>query len=219
MIRRPPRSTQGVSSAASDVYKRQVSTQSTWEINMEDTRRKVNNYIDSMRQGEEPIPFSFEEARGIREALGILNFSGAELLDPKELLTFMEENHFAAEFPVIYSLIWEIRNDKPMQLEMMVELLNEKMTERQVLTKVFDALDRDHNVCLSKQPQGVIAVSYTHLRAHETSLHLVCRLLLEKKKKKDIKIHWQQKTHKANQNPRTQQHNTYHTPCSKMQKK
>ena len=28
-----------------------------------------------------------------------------------------------------------------------------------------------------------IPVSYTHLRAHETSLHLVCRLLLEKKKK------------------------------------
>ena len=25
------------------------------------------------------------------------------------------------------------------------------------------------------------SVSYTHLRAHETSLHLVCRLLLEKK--------------------------------------
>ncbi|WP_460381736.1 hypothetical protein, partial [Staphylococcus aureus] len=24
------------------------------------------------------------------------------------------------------------------------------------------------------------AVSYTHLRAHETTLHLVCRLLLEK---------------------------------------
>src|SRR5665811_2489894 len=28
------------------------------------------------------------------------------------------------------------------------------------------------------------AVSYTHLRAHETVLDLVCRLLLEKKKKK-----------------------------------
>ena len=26
------------------------------------------------------------------------------------------------------------------------------------------------------------SVSYTHLRAHETTLHLVCRLLLEKKK-------------------------------------
>eukprot|EP00658_Telonema_sp_P-2_P036132 TRINITY_DN26189_c0_g1_i2.p1 TRINITY_DN26189_c0_g1~~TRINITY_DN26189_c0_g1_i2.p1 ORF type:complete len:112 (-),score=22.70 TRINITY_DN26189_c0_g1_i2:74-409(-) len=32
-----------------------------------------------------------------------------------------------------------------------------------------------------------IAVSYTHLRAHETPEHLVCRLLLEKKKNKIIK--------------------------------
>ena len=30
--------------------------------------------------------------------------------------------------------------------------------------------------------EGVWAVSYTHLRAHETPEHLVCRLLLEKKK-------------------------------------
>ena len=34
--------------------------------------------------------------------------------------------------------------------------------------------------------QGV-AVSYTHLRAHETGRNLVCRLLLEKKKKKNTK--------------------------------
>ena len=43
----------------------------------------------------------------------------------------------------------------------------------------------------------LIAVSYTHLRAHETVLDLVCRLLLEKKKiytynkcfgRRDIKI-------------------------------
>ena len=31
---------------------------------------------------------------------------------------------------------------------------------------------------------GGAAVSYTHLRAHETVLDLVCRLLLEKKKNK-----------------------------------
>eukprot|EP00658_Telonema_sp_P-2_P074306 TRINITY_DN63499_c0_g1_i1.p2 TRINITY_DN63499_c0_g1~~TRINITY_DN63499_c0_g1_i1.p2 ORF type:complete len:109 (-),score=20.66 TRINITY_DN63499_c0_g1_i1:135-461(-) len=31
-------------------------------------------------------------------------------------------------------------------------------------------------------PLGAVAVSYTHLRAHETPEHLVCRLLLEKKK-------------------------------------
>ena len=30
---------------------------------------------------------------------------------------------------------------------------------------------------------GIVSVSYTHLRAHETVLDLVCRLLLEKKKK------------------------------------
>ena len=28
---------------------------------------------------------------------------------------------------------------------------------------------------------GLTAVSYTHLRAHETLMNLVCRLLLEKK--------------------------------------
>ena len=31
--------------------------------------------------------------------------------------------------------------------------------------------------------EGVLPVSYTHLRAHETVLDLVCRLLLEKKNK------------------------------------
>src|SRR5660398_314146 len=31
--------------------------------------------------------------------------------------------------------------------------------------------------------KSLIAVSYTHLRAHETKANLVCRLLLEKKKK------------------------------------
>src|SRR5665213_4023820 len=31
---------------------------------------------------------------------------------------------------------------------------------------------------------NLIPVSYTHLRAHETGRNLVCRLLLEKKKKK-----------------------------------
>eukprot|EP00658_Telonema_sp_P-2_P033965 TRINITY_DN24838_c0_g1_i6.p1 TRINITY_DN24838_c0_g1~~TRINITY_DN24838_c0_g1_i6.p1 ORF type:complete len:102 (+),score=26.07 TRINITY_DN24838_c0_g1_i6:133-438(+) len=31
----------------------------------------------------------------------------------------------------------------------------------------------------------IYTVSYTHLRAHETPEHLVCRLLLEKKKKKN----------------------------------
>src|SRR5665811_2620034 len=36
------------------------------------------------------------------------------------------------------------------------------------------------------EPGDLMAVSYTHLRAHETVLDLVCRLLLEKKKKWDL---------------------------------
>eukprot|EP00825_Cyclidium_porcatum_P046474 TRINITY_DN7310_c0_g1_i2.p1 TRINITY_DN7310_c0_g1~~TRINITY_DN7310_c0_g1_i2.p1 ORF type:complete len:154 (-),score=46.53 TRINITY_DN7310_c0_g1_i2:334-795(-) len=45
MIRRPPRSTHCISSAASDVYKRQVSTQSTWVDNV-----RQNNETDTSSQ-------------------------------------------------------------------------------------------------------------------------------------------------------------------------
>ena len=40
------------------------------------------------------------------------------------------------------------------------------------------------------------AVSYTHLRAHETDSYLVCRLLLEKKKKRKIRNVCRQKRNK-----------------------
>ena len=44
--------------------------------------------------------------------------------------------------------------------------------------------ERKRELCpLCRQNGGLQAVSYTHLRAHETVLDLVCRLLLEKKKK------------------------------------
>src|SRR5674536_37821 len=39
------------------------------------------------------------------------------------------------------------------------------------------------------QAERAVPVSYTHLRAHETPEHLVCRLLLEKKKKKKTQTH------------------------------
>src|SRR5450759_1555975 len=47
--------------------------------------------------------------------------------------------------------------------------------------------DQNHHadmslVVYSKTSNGYTAVSYTHLRAHETRHDLVCRLLLEKKK-------------------------------------
>ena len=54
--------------------------------------------------------------------------------------------------------------------------------------KFYETKEKNHKLALSK-PKNIIswthgAVSYTHLRAHETRHDLVCRLLLEKKKKK-----------------------------------
>ena len=44
--------------------------------------------------------------------------------------------------------------------------------------------DRHTAALFGGAPHRAAPVSYTHLRAHETVLDLVCRLLLEKKKKK-----------------------------------
>ena len=40
-----------------------------------------------------------------------------------------------------------------------------------------------------KQANNFFPVSYTHLRAHETLMNLVCRLLLEKKNQSKEKMH------------------------------
>ena len=50
-----------------------------------------------------------------------------------------------------------------------------KLLEKAKETKIYK------NVLNNFSDATLVAVSYTHLRAHETTLHLVCRLLLEKK--------------------------------------
>src|SRR5678815_4245445 len=47
-----------------------------------------------------------------------------------------------------------------------------------------DPYSRPDSIKVSDSDISTDTVSYTHLRAHETPEHLVCRLLLEKKKKK-----------------------------------
>ena len=47
----------------------------------------------------------------------------------------------------------------------------------------FFGVPTSNNTRDQAQAEGIKAVSYTHLRAHETPEHLVCRLLLEKKNK------------------------------------
>ena len=43
--------------------------------------------------------------------------------------------------------------------------------------------DKNKPLIIFVHGSGLTPVSYTHLRAHETGRNLVCRLLLEKKKK------------------------------------
>src|SRR5450759_284354 len=50
----------------------------------------------------------------------------------------------------------------------------------ELLDRVQEMADNPNDV--TGVPTGFYAVSYTHLRAHETRHDLVCRLLLEKKK-------------------------------------
>ena len=50
----------------------------------------------------------------------------------------------------------------------------------QILNNIKGRYEDHHNVTYTDD--ALEAVSYTHLRAHETGRNLVCRLLLEKKK-------------------------------------
>ena len=73
-----------------------------------------------------------------------------------------------------------------------IEVLND-LAVVELISGNFDTAQNLLNQILVKDPFNLVAkeninyispVSYTHLRAHETVLDLVCRLLLEKKTKK-----------------------------------
>ena len=57
-------------------------------------------------------------------------------------------------------------------------------------TVFIDNNDEHLENYLNESNTVYLPVSYTHLRAHETGRNLVCRLLLEKKKKKKIKANF-----------------------------
>src|SRR5664280_3631876 len=63
-----------------------------------------------------------------------------------------------------------------LRVELLCQRVDDRLVERQRMDRVAPA--HGHNRTMS-YCSG--AVSYTHLRAHETVLDLVCRLLLEKK--------------------------------------
>ena len=67
-----------------------------------------------------------------------------------------------------------------------ISLTHKKVEEK----KMFGGLCFMVNdkMCVGVEQDRLMAVSYTHLRAHETVLDLVCRLLLEKKKKSNHSV-------------------------------
>ncbi len=62
---------------------------------------------------------------------------------------------------------------------------------------------------LRAKPPGPGFSSYTHLRAHETVLDLVCRLLLEKKKKKKCRLLLDKTQYKQYHNQQNKQLGTF----------
>ena len=71
--------------------------------------------------------------------------------------------------------------------------MNNKFLGMLGLAKRAGKVQTGEDICSKAVKSGVskliIAVSYTHLRAHETDSYLVCRLLLEKKKKQKTAAH------------------------------
>ena len=53
--------------------------------------------------------------------------------------------------------------------------------QNQGITLIVQNYTELNSLLRSRAGRGAVAVSYTHLRAHETDSYLVCRLLLEKK--------------------------------------
>ena len=89
----------------------------------------------------------------------------------------------------------ELQQNNKLQTENVVKQLYKQFTTEEISAKIaqlitppeldipvdviFQSIEDLHKSC---------PVSYTHLRAHETVLDLVCRLLLEKKKEHKYKL-------------------------------
>ena len=161
MIRRPPRSTQSRSSAASDVYKRQR-MEIPADISAESIREGIHAEL-AYRVLLQPELFplkTIDAVVPIWRTLGRLyREEGVHTWESSSFNTAQSCWEDLAQFPTITKGVGSQDADANEH-----ELVHTRVSE------------------YSKSIPHV-PVSYTHLRAHETLRYLVCRLLLEKKKK------------------------------------
>ena len=83
----------------------------------------------------------------------------------------------------VIQLAFEVDNDSLKDAVQSIRALkmlgsNISMPNKTVVHKYLDEVDEAAKLCGAI---NTVAVSYTHLRAHETGRNLVCRLLLDKK--------------------------------------
>ena len=183
MIRRPPRSTLDRSSAASDVYKRQILE---WYDQLGKLKYISLRYFNVCGASDDGVlgdakreTFGLMQ-NAIKGALGLkqfeLNYQKVSTPDGSPVRDYINVVDLADAHVKAYEYL--VKNDK---------------------SEVFNLGTGTGNSVL----QVINAVSYTHLRAHETVLDLVCRLLLETKKKKNILTHILLYTYITNMHPST----------------
>ena len=170
MIRRPPRSTLDRSSAASDVYKRQ-DAYNTFIL------RSVKVYAQTA--GTRTIELSDNAGTLLQSTVVNVN-AGMTVVD----LDFMINPGTGYQLSRTGGELFR-NNDAnglsfPYNIDNFCSITGTSQGAGYYYFFYDWSVDLPSNTCVS-QRTAATAVSYTHLRAHETVLDLVCRLLLEKK--------------------------------------
>ena len=187
MIRRPPRSTLDRSSAASDVYKRQPLVSRPPDIGglgfgmkwmmgwMHDTLKYFQREFIYRRFHQNDITFSIMYAFSENFMLPL---SHDEVVHGKASLIGKMAGDEWQKFSNLRTLYGYMFTHPGTKLLFMGSEIGPYDEWNFTQPLPWELLQFDSHSGLQ---QCVRAVSYTHLRAHETVLDLVCRLLLDKK--------------------------------------
>eukprot|EP00825_Cyclidium_porcatum_P017972 TRINITY_DN20618_c0_g1_i1.p1 TRINITY_DN20618_c0_g1~~TRINITY_DN20618_c0_g1_i1.p1 ORF type:complete len:227 (+),score=52.05 TRINITY_DN20618_c0_g1_i1:112-792(+) len=219
MIRRPPRSTHCISSAASDVYKRQGINAEYMGRELVSSKLKYEDFIKKsdimVSQGqlqqskvqlcaENNIPLkltqntiSSEDSQDNQDdSASQENLSSVNLIKSKQLSQSQSKQPSDSKDNI------DVKQKKKEDKGKNIGNCYKKCLEFKLILKIshltinssfqqliFTLINKQIQICISVYIYiyTYISVSYTHLRAHETRHDLVCRLLLEKKKKLKIK--------------------------------
>ena len=177
MIRRPPRSTRKESSAASDVYKRQglsgtgkttLSADPNRQLVGDDEHGWSKNQVFNFEGGcyAKVINLNKESEPDIYKAIKKGSLLENIIADKNGKVDFTDT-----------SITQNTRVSYPINFIENIKYPSIGSTPKNIFFLTADAFGVLPPISkLSSSP-----VSYTHLRAHETLMNLVCRLLLEKK--------------------------------------